>query len=144
MKGLIAAGILLAVAGCTQKEPCCQITIHPPTEMSKAFAYENLIVGYTKADIKRCFGDGVLNVYGSKIYIIEDTRKSGKGRYCHTAFLLPTDNNPNRYRMTPFAYENWDGDSCQLKAMYCLRPSSAERLSKRFGLKIDKTPIYSE
>lgn len=144
MRGFIAAGILLAVAGCTKKEPCCQIKITPPTEKSKAFAYENLKVGYSKSDIKRCFGDGVLNVNGSRIHIVEDTRKGGKGRYCHTAFSLPVDNNPNRFRMSPISTENWDFDACQLKAMYCLRPASAEKLAKRFDLTIDKSPIYRE
>ncbi|MEJ5019385.1 hypothetical protein WH297_06485 [Ochrobactrum vermis] len=144
MRGIIVVSALLAVAGCTKKEPCCQIKITPPTEMSKAFAHENWDIGYSKSDIKRCFGDGVINVNGSRIHIVEDTRKAGAGRYCHTAFSIPTVKNPNRYVMTPFSYENWDADACQLKAMYCLRPASAEKLAKRFGLTIDKTPVYRE
>ncbi|MEN5249370.1 MULTISPECIES: hypothetical protein [Brucella/Ochrobactrum group] len=136
---LILSGAFLG--GCVpEKKPCCHIEVNAPTPLTRALAIQSQQIGYSPQDVRRCFGAGVKNVYGSTIYIVADRNNYGK-RYCHVGFFLPATKKAGNLRLAPVSYENWDATSCELRAMYCLRPNAAEKIASQFGITIDKMPI---
>ncbi|NTG71244.1 hypothetical protein [Rhizobium rhizogenes] len=133
--------VLTTLSSCTEKKPCdCDIKLVTRTPLQNALFQETYEKGISVADIKRCFGNPVMNLNRRPIYIVRDTRKTD-GRYCHVGFLFSVPNKPSMMEMSPTSVANWDSDDCDLRALACLRPEAAAAIAAKYGRTIDQAPI---
>ena len=128
---LIAMGV--ALASCS-RSPCCNIEVVDNKDLTpaqRAIVHETIDVETTPQEIKRCFGNGIINTLGAQIYpLIKE--KVGKKRYCHIAF----SKHPKTGGMflSVVRFDNYSEMGCRMRALKCLRPEAYKRIKEQYNI----------
>ncbi|MEJ2116376.1 MAG: hypothetical protein P8Y36_00165 [Alphaproteobacteria bacterium] len=124
---LIVMGSVLA--SCSRSTPGVSIYKKSPADI--AIDHEVRVIGITSQEIKKCYGNGVKNVYNSTIYpIIKE--KSGKKRYCHVAF--EHYKKTGRKYISVVKYDNYTYTACRMRVLKCIRPEAYKRIKEKYNV----------